>query len=222
MKYMIHAVPSRMWYVTDFLVPSMVEQGIGRDEIQIWLDDKNAGNLKSCIDSFKSLDTQADGTWHLQDDVIICRGFAERTKDTPERIICGYCCKNFEDTDSPGEQPATKMWYSFPCIHIPNPYAVEFADWFILNAQFRKKYRDDLAEGKNDDLFWRNFMRAKHPDTVVENLVPNLVDHVDYLLGGSIVNQGRPPETSRTAFWEDEDLVQDLERRIAEYHNNQK
>ena len=27
-KYLIHAYPNRLWYVKDFLIPSMVKQGI--------------------------------------------------------------------------------------------------------------------------------------------------------------------------------------------------
>ena len=34
-KYLIHASPGRMWYVTDYLIPSMVEQGIDRDNIVV-------------------------------------------------------------------------------------------------------------------------------------------------------------------------------------------
>jgi hypothetical protein len=48
------------------------------------------------------------------------------------------------------------------------------------------------------------------------NLNPCLVDHVDYLLGGSIANHDRFEKKVRAKFWEDEDLVKDLEVRLAD------
>ncbi len=75
-KYMIHACLARMWYVEEFLIPSMLEQGIEWESITIWNDAQRRGNLIACMDSFLSLAGSDGGTWHLQDDVIICRDFA--------------------------------------------------------------------------------------------------------------------------------------------------
>ena len=38
MYYMIHAVPEREWYVEEYLIPSMISQGISPDEIEVWMD----------------------------------------------------------------------------------------------------------------------------------------------------------------------------------------
>ena len=113
MRYMIHACPPRMWYVENLLLPSMLEQGISRDDITVWNDAKGLGNLESFVQSMKlcgaltssvgSADSklgmshasrasecfprgEADdrGVWHLQDDVILSASFAERTKELAE------------------------------------------------------------------------------------------------------------------------------------------
>ncbi len=42
---MIHACPAREWYVTDFLVPSLIDQGISENEISVWVDRDGRGNL---------------------------------------------------------------------------------------------------------------------------------------------------------------------------------
>ena len=69
MKYMIHACPQRMWYVEEFLVPSMRDQDIRPDEIEIRCDTEGKGNLLSCMESFRDCGERPGGTWHLQDDV---------------------------------------------------------------------------------------------------------------------------------------------------------
>ena len=80
MKYMIHACNSRLWYVQEYLVPSMLNQGIEQDDIILYVDENSVGNLASCINSFLALPDDNKGVWHLQDDVIISRDFKERTE----------------------------------------------------------------------------------------------------------------------------------------------
>ena len=102
MRYMIHACPARMWYVKDFLIPSMMSQGIRGDDITVWNDSGGKGNLASCLESFASLKDTPGGTWHLQDDVMICRDFAARTKELAgSSIICGFCYSGYEAGDPP-------------------------------------------------------------------------------------------------------------------------
>lgn len=83
MKYMIHACPKRMWYVSDYLIPSMLAQGIDKGNIIVWNDIDGVGNLASCLASFASCQEEGE-TWHLQDDVVICHDFAERTASAPK------------------------------------------------------------------------------------------------------------------------------------------
>lgn len=49
MRVCIHAYPKRMWYVEEFLVPMLKEQGA---EVEVWNDTAGRGNLLSCVESF--------------------------------------------------------------------------------------------------------------------------------------------------------------------------
>ena len=54
MRYLIHACPQRLWYVNDYLIPSMLLQGVKRDDIEVWNDADGRGNLTSCMESFRA------------------------------------------------------------------------------------------------------------------------------------------------------------------------
>lgn len=217
MRYMIHACPAREWYVRGFLIPSMTKQGIPEDDITVWMDSTGAGNLASCIASFASCSQKDGETWHLQDDVVICRDFVERTRAAPDGIVCGFCvdCFEYEDAQD-GETIARFMWQSsFPCIKIPNSIAGEFVEWFRNEASQR---RDDLAEyvtsNKKDDTLFYIFMLEHHFNMRVTNLVPHLVEHVDWLIGGSTINQYRG-FVARAKYWQDENLILELSEKLA-------
>lgn len=47
-------------------------------------------------------------------------------------------------------------------------------------------YQDRIRRKKHDDDFFRYFMTERHADMYVTNLVPNIVDHIDYLIGGTL------------------------------------
>lgn len=224
MRYMIHACPQRMWYVEEFIVPSLKAQGIRDDEIEIWNDAEGRGNLRSCMESFRACGERAkedpeSGTWHLQDDILICRDFAERTRaleEGREGIVCGYCCQNFGNfLQERGRQPACFLWYSFPCIRIPDAIAGECAEWFFTRAVKREKWKKEVEQGKSDDWFFRNFLFERHDDMTILQLDPALVEHVDWLIGGTIVNPQRTWKQTRAAFWQDEELVKELEEKLA-------
>lgn len=215
MEYMIHACPARDWYVNDFLIPSMVAQGIDKNDIEVWMDKGGDGCLLSCLKSFKECGDREGGTWHLQDDVVIAKDFKEKTEKYDEGIVCGYMFEGFEDSrPQPGSVPALFMWNSFPCIRIPNDIAKEFVDWFFNDARYRENYKDWLNSNKHDDGFWHDFITEVHYDDRVINLKPSIVDHVDYLIGGSVVNKWRGYFT-RATFWEDEESVNELEQKLA-------
>ena len=82
--------------------------------------------------------------------------------------------------------------------------------WFKNDASQRTCNVQKVASNKSDDWFWIDFLREKHEDMKVTNLKPNLVDHVDFLLGGSILNPDRTSEKTRAYYFEDEDLVDEL------------
>ena len=210
-NYMIHAYPPRMWYVEQHLIPSMVEQGIDKDKITIYNDSKGEGNLKSCLNAFSMVNDDDGGTWHLQDDVLICKDFKQRTEQFDDGLVCGF--SSFYDINGkPGETDLEHMWFSFPCIRIPNQYARECAEWvnnYIIGNFVYTKY---WKNGKNDDWAFREYLKTCHKNDKVLNITPNLVDHVDYLLGGG--SGGKRHRPVRAEYWEDYDLVEELERKL--------
>lgn len=215
MQYMIHACPERMWYVEEFLIPALTAQGIRDEEITVWIDADKKGNLFSCMDSFLACGDHEGGTWHMQDDVIACSDFASRTKEHDQGIVCGFGCKNFGPSmQERGIVPAGFLWYSFQCIRIPNEIAKECAEWFYNEARYYPQYKEKVADRKHDDYFFREFILDKWPDIKIENLDPCLVDHIDYLIGGTLINRLRAIKINRAAFWPEEDLVEQLEREI--------
>lgn len=202
--YLIHACPDRMWYVMQFIVPSMKEQGI--TDIRIACDNDHVGNLESYMQSFKSMKGDG-GIWHMNDDIIISRQFRTMTEFLDEGIVCGFTCM---PTTQSGFVKPVDMWWSFPCIRIPNKLARECAEWFY--AIGRHQFPDHAATGREDDWFFKEFLKANYPDIEILNLRPCLVDHIDYLIGGSSLfgwcNQ------YRAKYFDDQDLVDDLEQRI--------
>lgn len=214
MNYMIHACPAREWYVNDFLIPSMEAQGINKNDIEVWMDRGGDGCLLSCLKSFTECGKREGGTWHLQDDIVLARDFREKTEAYDEGIVCGYMYRDFESLrPQEGDVPAVFMWNSFPCIRIPNELARDFCDWFLYDAQFRSTYREWLESGKHDDGFWKDFVTEEYDGRVI-NLKPSIVDHVDYLIGGSTINQDRD-HMARSTYWEDEEIVEELKRKLA-------
>lgn len=213
-NYLIHACPERMWYVDNYLVPSLRNQGI--NNIIVSCDRLHLGNLESCMKVFGSLEDDGYGTWHLQDDVIICRNFREITERYDYGVVCGFTHSRSANT---GFVLPDKMWYSFPCIRISNGIAKECSQWYYSFAKKYAKYYEWVHMGKCDDNFFYEFMNKYCSTLDVLNLVPNLVDHIDYLLGGSMVNQYRNGEQFRSAYFEDVDLVDQLANDIRRNNN---
>ena len=216
--YMIHACNERMWYVNDYLVPSMKEQGIPKDDIVIWQDKDRKGNLISFIDSMKWVaETQnyLSGVWHMQDDVVIGSRFRELTLKNNDGIVSGFCNKEFDgaNVNYIGLTPVLFSWFSFQCIRIPNRYAKKFIDWYENEVVPKNMYANRRAEGKHDDYIWRAFISNNYPNDMCNNVIPNFVDHIDYLIGGSLINKQR--NGIRRGYWFDEpERVDELERKL--------
>ena len=212
---MIHACPDREWYVDNYLYPSLLDQGIDKKEISIWMDQSKEGCLISCVNSFDSLSDDS-GTWHLQDDVIISRDFAKRTKELEgNNVICGFVSEMFNkhSINECGFVSAKLMWLSFPCIYIPNKLAKGFTEWIKTEACKTRKGSWYIWTRKYDDTLFKRYLAHVLSDMKVFNLKPNLVDHVDYLLGGSVANYKRK-SFPRAKYFEDLDLVEELEKQI--------
>ena len=218
MKYIIHTYPKRLWYVTKYLIPSMIKQGIKSDDIIISNDVDKKGNLQMFLESMRWIKDNLEdnqGTWHLQDDVIICHDFKKRTEENvvSDGIVCGFVSGKYNKVNKEyiGQTPLIRAWCSFPCIYIPNKYAKEFLDWIEVakNKENEYDYKKRYESNRHDDFFFIHFLREIHPEVFAYHVKPCLVDHIDYLIGGSI-NAPRP-EPVRAYYWEDEDLVKELE-----------
>ena len=218
MKILIHACPQRMWYVTDFLIPMLREQGA--KDIEIWNDTQQHGNLKSCMDSFAAR-TGDGGTWHIQDDVLPCHDFVERCEEYDDGLVYGFCCRNFNDRpDAAGEVYVSDAWNSFQCVRIPDAWARECAEWVFSKAWQKESYLPELrilfGLGKGDDTFYHEYINCRHPYETALNLKPNLVDHIDWLVGGSAIQHWRD-YIARAEFFDDQYLVEELSERIKRY-----
>ena len=222
MKYMIHCCNQRRWYVDGFLVPSMIKQGIKEDDIYVYQDTKREGNLVSwvvsCHVAYEMWGKQ--NVWHLQDDVIICSDFKKRTEELEEKdlgIICAFTCK-YDDGRGPGEANAENhMWYSFPCIRIDSELSKNFANWADTYLWRDNQFGFWVRHKKGDDYIFRIFIESYYPTMKVLNLVPNLIDHVGYLVGGTVVNPQRQNSGKdvRSMYFEEPELVEQLREEIA-------
>lgn len=209
MKILIHACPQRMWYVEGFLVPMLRAQGA--ENIEIWNDEARRGNLLACMDSFRAREGDG-GTWHIQDDVLPCRDFVARCEKNDEGVVSGFSCEAFgDDPLCCGRVYAASLWHSFQCIRIPDALARECAAFYFSGA-WRDSPSAELpildALGKGDDTFFHEFMESRHGGDSVKNLVPNLVEHVDWLIGGSVLNEYQ--SIARADYWNDEKLIAEL------------
>lgn len=214
MKVLIHACPPRMWYVEGFLVPSLLAQGADPADVRIWNDADGLGCLTSCMAAFAAMDGEGD-TWHIQDDVLLCRDFVRTAGAIPEGgVVYGFCCEYFtDDPAQTGRVYAEDAWHSFQCVRIPDAWARECAAWYESGAWETESVNLDLPVlrdvNRGDDSFFREFLLCRHGDAAVINARPNLAEHVDLLLGGSVLHAWR--EYRATAYyWQDNDLTAQL------------
>ena len=105
------------------------------------------------------------------------------------------------------------IWYSFPCFYTPAKYANECAEWFYNSAIHIPDYKEWIQKGKHVDEFFRIYLREHYPDMQVLNLNPNIVEHVDWLIGGSTINPDKRG-LRRSKYWGEDQLVTDLEMKL--------
>ena len=218
-KIIIHTCNNRKWYVNEYLIPSLVKQNIKQQEIKVWCDDKHIGNLRAFVECMQWIGQNLDiggAAWHLQDDVIVSKDFAKTIrKNYKGQIVCGFCCSKWDTYTSNkiGEQPTENLWFSFPCICIPNKYALEFVQWFQETGSRIHRFNNLLKANKGDDSFFREFIAYQHHRQKGFNLKPNIVEHIDWLIGGSQVNVDRKGD-ARAFYWEEEELVEELKKKL--------
>ena len=127
MKYIIHACNKRMWYVEEFLVPSMRRQGIRNDDITVYLDREEIGCLFSTMEIFRECGKDGMDAWHLQDDVAISLDFAEKTAEHDDGLVFGFWHQIYDDTDlRSGFVPVQEMGYPSPNPSSPATKSPEF------------------------------------------------------------------------------------------------
>lgn len=211
-KYLIHSCNKRKWYVDQFLVPSMIKQGINQDDILVYNDNTKAGCLPSFIESAKMILDEPGGVWHLQDDVIISSWFKRITEEFDRGIVCGFCSYYSKDVQS-GCRPINDLWYSFPCIRIPNSILKGFIEW-LSSASVQNKYQAYIKERKFVDTLFRIYVLDEHHKEIVRNLNPNIVDNVDYLLGGSTINYARA-EKPVSLYFQESELIEKLKMELS-------
>lgn len=210
-SYMIHTFPTRMWYVEKYLIPSMQKQGC--ENISVYVDEKHEGSMKAHMNSFLQLPDDNSGTWHLQDDVIISKNFKTEAEAYNGGIVCAFASAMYDKDKPAGIVDIKDHWFSFPCIRIPNKIARSCAEWVFQYIIGNEVYSHFWRSGRNADwVFWM-YVKDYCKTLKVLNLAPNLVDHVDYLIGGS-ANATSRKEPCRSKYWEDEDLVEELERKL--------
>ena len=223
MKYMIHSCNDRQWYVDEFLVPALLEQGIPPADIFIYQDKDCDGNLRGFYKSCKAV-CEYWGTdekvCHLQDDVYPASYFKKQVEYYASLdkyiLICGFTTFYAEDKP-PGEGILCQdMWYSFPCIIYSNKLAKEFYDWCNEYLWGKNLFKHWINRNRGDDYIFECFLKCDYQNELIYKVAPNLVEHVDFLLGGSVVNKQRNKPNVRSRYWsvEEEPLIKDLEDRI--------
>ena len=214
MKYMIHTYKDRLWYVNEYLVPSLLKQGISIDNIIVYADMNKDGNLVSFLKSIDVLSDDDVDVWHLQDDVLVCSDFRVRAEqEYKTELVCGFASvyDNFSKT---GIQYELKdIWFSFPCIRIRTGLLKHFKIWFDSYVGSDARFNTWVETNKHDDLLFRYFLENYHTEIRATNLVPNLVEHIDWLIGGSLVNQIRSDD-ARSRYWNEKNLVEELEKSL--------
>lgn len=220
-KYMIHVCNDREWYVHDYMIPDMIAHGIDAKNIITWIDNLEVGNLDSFVASCEWIGENLEpynSTWHIQDDVVLSDRFYEIAEKQYSGFANAFCNEQFdgERTNYIGETTTSGMWFSFQCILIPNAIAKRFAEWFKNDCVPNNLFPEYVSTGKCDDSLFREYTMAHEPSASALNIFPNVADHIDYLIGGTVINKHRLGEF-RKSYWRDEvldDAVRKLEKKL--------
>lgn len=185
------------------------------ENIEVWMDSNRDGCLFSCMKCFQEYGKRNSGRWHLQDDVCIASDFKEKTEQYDDGIVSGFFRREWQTlTPHSGRVPAVYHWNSFQCVRIPDKYAGECAEWFFTDAAYRDTYHELVSKNKGDDSIWYDFLTECHLEEQVTNLNPSIVEHVDFLLGGSVINKWRG-YAARGDLWEDDEAIEKLKDKLA-------
>lgn len=217
MNYLIRATTKRMWYVEKYLIPELESQGCGKlgRNIKIFQDD--SGNLSSFMNMCKYILSHYksdDFVWVLQDDVYPCDNFHYMTNKYARTEVNGFC-SGYDNIHLDGIQHTSNSWLSFQCKNFRVDIIELFVKWFFENHE--KEFGSFVRANKYDDSIYYRF--EKSMNDYILNLNPNIVEHVDYLIGGSIVNKNRTPEEAelmKSQNFEDVNKIKALEEKLNE------
>ena len=205
---MIHSCKDRTKYVKEFLVPLLSESGVKIGNIEVYTDHGD-GCLTSYIKAFKNLKGLGGYTWHLQDDVLPTLRFCDMADGLlkiywQDAIICGFANKEFyKENHVFYAKNGEEMFYSFPCIGIPNYIAVHFTEWLEKNKD-NPEYAKYIKENKFVDYLFKLYIGDNKQKLKIVNFRPCLVEHVDEYVGGSTINNKRPKPAKALDFHDDE------------------
>ena len=98
-------------------------------------------------------------------------------------------------------------------------YARVFKDFSLLHEigidtddASRIWIKAHLKECKEKYIKW--YCKTVLKNTDILNLAPNIVDHVDRLIGGSVINGLREEPVYRARYWEEEELFEELKAQL--------
>ena len=94
---------------------------------------------------------------------------------------------------------------------------MEFIDWIAHGRN--EAYKNWISANKYDDSLFMAFLKEQYPLMTILNLKPNLVNHIDYLIGGSIVNPKRAKDAV-SIYWDDIELLTKWELQLRRDVNN--
>lgn len=207
-KILIHASPQRMEFVDTFLVPRLLKIGFKAEYVEVWEDKENKGCLTSYIESYEALPKTGD-TWHLQDDVLPDRRFYKWARNLMyyQGIVNGFGNKWYYNKAMFGDaHNQHEMFYSFPCIRIPNELCHKWLKWFETAKVEVPEISSRLSENKYIDYFFKLFIGSNKDGIPIWNFEPCIVEHVDEYAGGSIVNYARQLPAKALSFQDDKAL----------------
>ena len=193
MDILIHASRQRIKYI------GFLQKCLPKSKV---IMDFGLGNIMAYMYSLHKLSAEGN-TWHLEDDVLPDRRIEQWMDELEDRegIICG-----FGTTEKYGEVSPEDMWYSFPCIRIPNDYARDFLQWLKHSGDEDVERRMEI--GKGIDFLFRKYV-LQHPIPIYHHN-PCMVEHIDDYIGGSLLNKRDKP--IKAICFEDEERINELKR----------
>ena len=190
-----------------------------KDDIIVLNDVSGMGNLRSFLFMCNYVVKNDIGdSWYLQDDILLSSNFVKTCMEMRKDIVVnGFVYADPAGNDNykyVGLQKPNRYWFSFPCCYIPVKYIQEFLRWFdeILVAG---KYKKMISRNMYDDLFFWKYMQEKHAEHHIYNASPNLVNHIDYMLGGSCLPYQKC-KIRHAYFWNEPEKIEEIQKRINE------